>query len=109
MSVRVYSLVAVLDALHSAGLDDEDICSVVELLNPGPARRQAIDNGVREIIWIRDGGRCGYCGRTGEMQIDHIFPISKGGDDHQDNLVLACRPCNAAKRDKLPWNFEAAR
>lgn len=48
------------------------------------------------------GNRCFYCGVSGDevkLQVDHILPISKGGSDSGDNLVLACQPCNNSKRD----------
>ena len=36
-----------------------------------------------------------------ELVIDHGDPFAKGGDDHEDNYVTACRLCNAGKRDKV--------
>mgnify|MGYP002623078043 CR=1 FL=1 len=46
----------------------------------------------------RDGGmRCGYCGReltVEESTLEHVLPLSKGGVDSMDNLILSCRRCN---------------
>ena len=46
--------------------------------------------------------RCGYCGVTeieagGQLEVDHFCPRSQGGPDTLDNLVYACRTCNAFK------------
>ena len=43
--------------------------------------------------------RCWYCGVDNPSTIDHVIATNKGGNDSLDNLVLACRPCNSAKRD----------
>ena len=51
----------------------------------------------RESIKARDGHKCVYCGSTENLTIDHVTPKSKGGIDHADNCVTACRPCNQAK------------
>lgn len=52
----------------------------------------------RRSIFARDGHRCQYCGGQAES-IDHIVPKSKGGPHAWDNVVAACRRCNARKRD----------
>lgn len=45
--------------------------------------------------------RCGYCLKpSSRLDMDHMIPISKGGSHHIDNIIPACRPCNAAKKDK---------
>ena len=38
--------------------------------------------------------RAGYASAS----IDHVIPVSKGGTNDLDNLVLACHRCNARKR-----------
>jgi 5-methylcytosine-specific restriction endonuclease McrA len=44
---------------------------------------------------------CTYCGaRTDAMQVEHLYPLSKGGTDHWWNLAMACWPCNSAKYDR---------
>lgn len=50
--------------------------------------------------------RCGYC-LTPEwitgmpMEIDHIIPRARGGRTIEDNLWLACGPCNEYKLDNM--------
>lgn len=48
---------------------------------------------------------CVYCGKTRTLQLDHIIPRNKGGKDNGENLVWACRKCNASKNDTdlLKW------
>jgi 5-methylcytosine-specific restriction endonuclease McrA len=43
--------------------------------------------------------RCAYCGADGDLHIEHIVPISKGGPHSIGNIVPACRDCNLSKRD----------
>lgn len=41
--------------------------------------------------------RCVYCGEKRKLEIDHIVPISKGGDHIKENVVPCCHSCNAKK------------
>jgi len=57
---------------------------------------------------VRRAGRCFYCGRQiapYEATVDHYIPRALGGSNRKENLKPACRPCNQAKGDKLPWEF----
>jgi len=54
----------------------------------------------RRAVFARDGHRCQYCGATAE-NIDHVVPRSRGGEHVWENVVASCRPCNAAKEDRL--------
>ncbi|MCU0269936.1 MAG: HNH endonuclease [Acidimicrobiales bacterium] len=54
----------------------------------------------RRAVFLRDGGRCQYCGRGAE-NIDHVVPRSRGGQHVWENVVAACGRCNATKRDRL--------
>lgn len=58
----------------------------------------------RRWLLERHGPVCGYCGvvyATASITLDHVTP-RKGQTayDRRDNLVLACKRCNAAKADK---------
>ena len=54
----------------------------------------------RRAVFLRDGGRCQYCGDKAES-IDHVIPRSRGGEHTWENVVAACERCNSAKRDRL--------
>ena len=86
--------------------------------------RSKIRPQVREEVIQRDGLFCRYCG-TGPMrvrwhynpkgrvalyndwnrlgdetiQLDHLIPVSRGGENTAENLVVSCGTCNAKK-----WN-----
>jgi len=66
------------------------------------ARRvQAADNDLTESEWIslREAwNACAYCGKSGvPLQKDCIQPIAHGGRYTLNNVVPACRSCNASK------------
>ena len=54
----------------------------------------------RRAVFLRDDHRCQYCGASAE-NIDHVVPRSRGGTHSWDNVVAACRPCNARKEDRF--------
>lgn len=47
------------------------------------------------------GEKCAYCGCGGDMQIEHVNPIARGGWHVLSNIVPACKQCNHSKRDHL--------
>jgi hypothetical protein len=76
---------------------------------PDPMRpyapRDRIPKGMRFSVLQRDGFRCVYCGR-GEvdgqrLHVDHLRPVSRGGQTTMDNLVTACEDCNLGKGASL--------
>jgi 5-methylcytosine-specific restriction endonuclease McrA len=57
----------------------------------------------RKNILRRDGHCCQYCGRGDiALTIDHVHPLSRGGEDTWENLVCACVRCNNRKGDRMP-------
>lgn len=72
-------------------------------------RMGAAARAVRAVaVFERDAWRCQICGRktlqskrgtTHPMapELDHIVPLSRGGDHSYANTQCACRACNAAK------------
>ncbi|HYE89792.1 MAG TPA: HNH endonuclease signature motif containing protein [Terriglobales bacterium] len=63
--------------------------------------RPKLSRAYRRSILVRDKV-CQYCGSTERLQVDHIFPVARGGGDGPENLQALCFPCNIKKRDKLP-------
>jgi len=59
---------------------------------------------LRMQVLTRDGYRCCACGRSSadvELHVDHIVPVSKGGQDTLSNLQTLCKDCNLGKSDAL--------
>lgn len=67
---------------------------------------------VQERIWRRDDWTCTYCGgrvRPYEhfggrhplvANVDHVRPVSEGGETDDANLVTACTACNTRKGNR---------
>jgi 5-methylcytosine-specific restriction endonuclease McrA len=51
------------------------------------------------LAWHRsdEGCRCAYCFDVCAPTLDHVVPISRGGDHTADNVVPACKSCNSSK------------
>ena len=49
--------------------------------------------------------KCFHCGSTNHLQIDHIYPRSKGGSDILGNLQVLCAKCNVKKSNKFQSDF----
>ena len=57
---------------------------------------------LRKLTIQRDGNVCIYCSNETEIpQIDHIIPLSKGGNNDLSNLAVSCKRCNSSKRNSL--------
>ncbi|TMB59103.1 MAG: HNH endonuclease [Chloroflexi bacterium] len=56
---------------------------------------------------VRYGGRCAYRGEEGPLQADHRIPLSRGGSNGIDNILPACRRCNAEKANMTEDEFRA--
>lgn len=56
----------------------------------------------RQNIFKRDDFTCQYCGKHKDLTLDHLIPRSKGGKSNWDNLVTACKRCNALKGHASP-------
>ena len=49
---------------------------------------------------------CMLCGAEGvPMELDHFYPLARGGVDANYNWILLCQDCNRKKSDKEPVTF----
>lgn len=65
----------------------------------------AVSKRLRHEVMRRDNHQCRYCGATApdvKLTIDHVTPVSLGGQDVPQNLVTACVDCNAGKSATPP-------
>ena len=54
-------------------------------------------------IFERDGYKCYKCGKQltrFDATLDHLAPVSKGGDNSYDNLSTCCLQCNSRRRNR---------
>jgi len=59
----------------------------------------------RKNVLARDGYVCQYCGRSfpvSELNVDHVIPLSQGGETTWENVVCSCKRCNAQKGGRVP-------
>lgn len=88
-SIEVNSIIATIG--HQLGYEDNRNNYVPPLNN--------------KTLFRRDANVCMYCGvrfMTRELTRDHITPLSQGGKDLWQNVVVACRRCNNHKGGRTP-------
>ncbi|MGI6497142.1 MAG: HNH endonuclease [Kiritimatiellia bacterium] len=72
------------------------------------ARERARARELRKSAWWKAQvrrGVCRYCGREvppGELTMDHVVPVSRGGRSTRGNVVPCCPACNKAKSARTP-------
>lgn len=85
-----------------------------EYLHTDPApplstRKKSLSE-IRNELGERCSWICIYCQQPGspecgpdqrQWHVDHMFPVSKGGDSMDDNLLLSCATCNQKKHANL--------
>ena len=67
-------------------------------------KRKSISLKNRFRVFKRDDFKCQYCGKGLPeviLEVDHITPVSKGGDNTMNNLITSCFDCNRGKSDEL--------
>jgi hypothetical protein len=92
-------------------LDYNDSRAAIESDRLAKAMRVALQRDVALITAIkrRDKDRCRYCGTQvdwrarrgdGSATYDHVKPISAGGTNTLENVVVACKGCNDRKNKR---------
>ena len=62
----------------------------------------------KQLYLFRALNKCEYCQKelkNDNYEIDHIYPVSKGGVTSSENLAVSCKRCNANKSNKTS-NFD---
>lgn len=58
-----------------------------------------------QLYWLHkwQDHRCCYCNAPleGRETIEHVVPLSRGGENNPHNVLLACAGCNSSKQDRL--------
>ena len=73
-----------------------------------PTIRVTFSKAERAAIARSQNYRCMYCGvklRTDNLQIDHMYPVSRGGSNDDENLQALCRRCNIRKGNHTDEEF----
>lgn len=67
-----------------------------------------IKSKMEKVVVGKHGETCFYCLVAPYECIDHRLPLVRGGDSRLENLVPACRTCNAKKHDLTENEFLAS-
>jgi 5-methylcytosine-specific restriction endonuclease McrA len=57
----------------------------------------------------RATGICYHCGASvspGELTMDHLVPLIRGGKSTKGNVVPSCKQCNTERKHRLPFEEE---
>lgn len=63
-------------------------------------KRKQLSKKIRFEVFKRDDFTCQYCGNVPPsvvLEVDHIIPVSKGGDNDINNIITSCFDCNRGK------------
>lgn len=75
------------------------------------ARRRALRRAAhvepvsRVAVFTRDGGRCHVCGKKAnpkKWHLDHLIPLSLGGEHSYKNVAVSCPTCNLQRGNRGP-------
>lgn len=67
----------------------------------GDFSRLSISDELRAKVLARDGYACVDCGSVDDLELDHIMPVTKGGDNGEENLQVLCGSCNRKKSNRI--------
>ena len=70
-------------------------------------RKKSRENAERVKVKLEKTTKCPYCNETlgPQPHADHIYPLSRGGQETESNMVYVCASCNIAKSDKTLHTF----
>lgn len=90
------------EEIHSVSITLK-LPKVLRLLKNSYRKYQATFS--KKAVFLRDRGLCAFCGEKLNLKnftLDHVLPISRGGENDFENVVTACKTCNNKKGAKTP-------
>ena len=72
-------------------------------------RRREVPPLTNDSLFHRDDYTCMYCSQQLSRSVltrDHVHPVALGGKNRWENVVTACKPCNARKDCMTPKQAE---
>ena len=100
--VKLEQLIGATDSVDLSAFTD--FVAIAQMEQPTYLDRLAkrrIPDCVRTAVLLRDGARCRKCRTVLHLEVDHIIPVSKGGETEESNLQTLCRRCNRRKWKRL--------
>ena len=68
----------------------------------GAGRRKTMSDRTRFLVLKRDRYQCQMCHKVGgELEVDHVLPVCRGGSESLENLQTLCKRCNRGKGGSL--------
>lgn len=84
----------------SAQNGDISETKLFERHKPDRRVRRILSPRLRQVVFKRDAYRCVRCGadsKSARLEVDHIKPVSKGGDNALSNLRTLCDRCSLGR------------
>ena len=107
-------LAEVLDRALDALLDRVEGRKLGKARAPRAARskkssaRRYVPRAVRRDVVARDGARCSFvgedgrrCEETGFLELDHVVPVSRGGESSAEGVRVLCRSHNQFEAERI--------
>jgi hypothetical protein len=74
--------------------------------------RKPLRSQERATVWNMTDGWCWYCGDKlnpfSNFVVEHVVPLSRGGEHRVSNMVPSCAECNRSKRTMLIEEWRAS-
>jgi 5-methylcytosine-specific restriction endonuclease McrA len=54
-------------------------------------------------------GVCHWCGKAvapGDLTMDHVLPLARGGKTTKNNVAPCCKECNIRKKSRMPAHWD---
>ena len=91
--------------------ESEQIACDSRTLEPGKRNRATISPARRRAVLARDGHRCmsRSCKSKHFLEVHHIVPRSRGGTNHESNLITLCSSCHRLVHESPRGDFAIIR